>query len=87
MLALQIIAAILLFLSAALFFGPQLVIYGPRAFPNLVHQPQARFIGGFLTTATVFVLTAPHMGSALITGSEAVTFAARELVNLSFSLV
>lgn len=87
MIVLQIIAAIMLFLSAALFFGPQLVIYGPRAFPALVRQPQARFIGGFLATATAFVLAAPHMGAALSSGGEAVIYAARELVTLSFGLV
>ncbi len=87
MLALQITAAILLFLSAACFFGPQLVIYGPRALPMLAKQDQAKFIGGFLITATVLVITAPYFGTALLSGGEAVTLVARQLVGMSFGVV
>ena len=87
MFALQLVAAILLFLSAGLFFGPQLVIYGPKSFPALLKQPQARFIGGFLLTASVFAVSAPHFGSVLMTGGERITLVALEVARMSFGAV
>ena len=87
MLALQLLAAALLFLSAALFFGPQLVIYGPRAFPSLVKHPQARFVGGFLVTACVIAITAPHFGEAVLTGGARISMVALELATMSFGIV
>ncbi|MBR9833765.1 MAG: hypothetical protein GYB42_00910 [Alphaproteobacteria bacterium] len=68
MIVLQLLAAVFLFLSAALFFGPQLVIYGPQALPGLFRQRQARFVGGFLATVCVFAVTAPHFADAVIGG-------------------
>ncbi len=87
MLTLQVISVILLFVSAACFFGPQLVIYGPRAVPLLLKQGQARFIGGFLVSAAILSLVAPHLGSAMLSGGEAITLVALDLINMSFGLV
>lgn len=87
MFTLQVIAAILLFLSAACFFGPQLVIYGPRAVPLMLKQGQARFIGAFLASAAILSIIAPHFGSAVLSGGEAITLVALDLVNMSFGLV
>ena len=85
MLALQIIAAIFMFLSAALFFGPQLVVYGPRAFPALAKQPQARFVGGMLATVLVAVLTGPYWIGAMHEGGRTMTVIALEVAALSFA--
>ncbi len=87
MLTFQVIAAVLLFLSAACFFGPQLVIYGPRAVPLLLKQAQARFIGGFLVSAAILSIIAPHFGGALLSGGEVITLVALDLINMSFGLV
>ena len=87
MLALQITAAILLVFSAACFFGPQLVIYGPSAMPAIWRKREAKFIGGFLVTASVFALTAPYFGSAMLSGGETITMVARDLLAMSFGVV
>ncbi len=86
MLALQIIAAIFLFLSAALFFGPQLVIYGPRALPSLMKNPQARLAGGVFGSVAVMVALTPYMASALMQGGETVTAMALDIMTITFGL-
>ncbi len=87
MLALQLLAAFFLFLAAALFFGPQLVIYGPRALPEIARNPQVRMAGGCLASLCILAIMAPHMGSALINGGETVTVLAVNFATLSFSLI
>lgn len=87
MLALQITAAILLAFSAACFFGPQLVIYGPRALPVLLKQRQARFVGGFLVSACAFAIAAPHFGAVILDGGERITFVARQIFTMSYGIV
>ncbi|MDJ0920244.1 MAG: hypothetical protein QNI84_03890 [Henriciella sp.] len=87
MLALQILAASLLALSAALIFMPQIVIYGPRALPMLAGNGQARFIGGFFVTALALTVSAPHLGSAAAFGGETVLLVAIDTFTLTFGLV
>lgn len=87
MLALQLTAAILLAFSAACFFGPQLVIYGPRALPVLMKQKQARFVGGFLVTACAFAVMAPQFGAVLLQGGEQVTLVVLEIFTMNFRVV
>lgn len=84
MLALQILAFVFLCLSAMLLFGPQLVVYGPKAFPNMLKNQQVRYVGGFLTSAAVMLICAPHLGSAMLTGGEHITLVAVDLVTMSF---
>ena len=85
MLALQVLAAILLVLSAACFFGPQLVIYGPRSFPAVFKQRQARIVGGILATACVFAVAAPHFASSVVQGGNQMSPAMLNMTALSFS--
>lgn len=86
MFALQILAACLLALSAAFFFLPQIVMYGPRAVPALVNNGQARFVGGFFATALALTVTAPSLGSAAMFGGETVTMVAIDLFSMSFGI-
>lgn len=87
MLALQVTAIFFVLLSATLMFGPQLVVYGPRALPQLARSEQARFVGGCLTSALVLAVMAPYFGSALSSGSGAMTLIVADLVTLQFSPV
>jgi hypothetical protein len=87
MLALQITAAILLAFSAACFFGPQLVIYGPRALPVLMKHRQVRFVGGFLVTACAFAVMAPHFGTVLVQGGDQITLVALQIFTMDFSVI
>ena len=87
MLALQILAALFLFLSAALFFGPQLVIYGPRAVRPLMRNGQAKFVGGVLVSACAVLVTAPYMAPVVVKGGEAITMAALEIFTMQFGLI
>lgn len=87
MLALQIAAIVFLVLSAACLFGPQLVVYGPRAIPTLVRQPQARFVGGLLTSAAALALTAPYFGSAVSAGGQNMTLVMLDVFTMNFGLV
>ncbi|MEM9937350.1 MAG: hypothetical protein AAFZ91_02975 [Pseudomonadota bacterium] len=84
MLALQILAACLLALSAAFFFLPQIVIYGPHAFPMLARNQQARFVGGFFATALTLTVMAPYLGSAAAFGGETVAAVAIDVFTMSF---
>lgn len=87
MIALQILAACLLALSAAFFFVPQLVVYGPRSVPRLLRNRQARFMAGFLATSATCLVLAPNFGSALVEGGQTLTFVAVEIYNMSFGVV
>jgi hypothetical protein len=87
MFALQITAAILLVFSALCFFGPQLVIYGPRVIPVMLKQRQTRFIGGFLATACAFAVTAPYFGTAMMTGGEIIADTTMDIVTMTFAIV
>jgi len=87
MLALQILAVFFLFLAGALFFGPQLVIYGPRAVPAMVKHPQIRMAGGFLASLCILAVMAPYIGPAVVSGGETVTVLAINFATLSFSFV
>lgn len=83
MLALQVTSILFLVLAAALMFGPQLAVYGPRALPQLARNDQARFVGGCLTSAMVFAITAPYFGAALSSGSGAMSIVMVDLLNMS----
>ncbi len=80
----MILAALFLGLSAALFFGPQLVAYGADDMRNALRRPEAFTILGGLLTAFVLLLFAPHAGSALISGGEAVQVVTTKIMGLSF---
>ena len=84
MLALQLTAVFFVLLSATLMFGPQLLIYGPRALPQLAQSEQARFVGGCLTTALVMAVLAPYFGDALTSGGSAITLVMADVVTMSF---
>ena len=81
---LLILAGALLALSAALFFGPQLVIYGPQGLRAAVRRPEAQLVGGCLASAFALLLFAPHAASALISGGQTVQVVATTLMGLSF---
>lgn len=87
MLVLQITAIVLLILSVLLFFGPQIVTYGPRAVPALARQREVRFVGGCLASLVVLAALVPSFGSAVITGGQTIQMFAMELTGLSFGLV
>lgn len=69
---LLLIAAGLLCLSAALFFGPQLVAYGADGARELVRRPQAQFVAMTLLTAGLVILFYDPNASALISDDETV---------------
>ena len=85
MLILTLIAGVFLFLSAALFFGPQLYIFGPQILPELARKPEVRFVGAALVTATAFLLLSPALGSALISGGNTVQLMAEAVLGLTFA--
>ena len=87
MLALQVTAIVFILLSAALMFGPQLVVYGPRALPQLARDEQARFVGGCLTSILVLALMSPYVTTAFSSGGDALTLVMAELVTMQFSPV
>ena len=87
MLALQIIAVVLLLLSALLLFGPQLVAYGPRALPNMARSPEARFISVSFASLIVLALVFPTFMTAMISGGQSVYAVTAEMVTMDFGLV
>lgn len=87
MLALQITAYVLLGLSVLLFLGPQIIAYGPRAFPALARRQDVRFVGGCFASLVVLVAVAPTFGTAVSTGGATMYAMAVELTGLNFGLV
>lgn len=87
MLALQVTAIVFILLSAALMFGPQLAVYGPRALPRLAQDEQARFVGGCLTSVLVLAVMAPYLTAGFSSGGDALTLVMAELVTMQFSPV
>ncbi len=87
MLALQITAIFFVLLSAALMFGPQLVVYGPRGVQQLARDEQARFVGGCLASALALAVMAPYFADALASGGGTITLAMAELVTMRFNPV
>ena len=87
MISLQILALFMLALSAACFFGPQIVAYGTRGVQDLAASPEARFVAASLTTAIALVVAAPTVGSAFGKGGEIVVAVAVQTMSLSFGLV
>jgi len=85
MLTLQLTAIFFVLLSAAFMFGPQLVVYGPRALPQLAGNDQARFVGGCLTSGLVLTIMAPYFGGAVSSGGTAMTLVMADLLTMSFS--
>lgn len=86
MLVLQLLAIAFLALSAAFMFGPALVMYGPRALPTLMRDGQARFVCGFLGSATLLALVLPSFGSAMSSGGSAITLVMTDLVTMRFNI-
>lgn len=87
MLTLQIIALVFLGLSAAFLFGPQLVIYGPKALRNMAREGQVQFVGGCVTSLVILVFAAPFIGSAFQSGGGAVTLVVIDIFTMQFSPV
>ena len=87
MLVLQLLATSLLVLAGACFFGPQLVIYGPRGFSRLARRPEARFVAGFLISTMAFIVLVPAASHALVSGGEKVLIVALQTYTLSFGLI
>ncbi|MEL6860674.1 MAG: hypothetical protein AAGL11_02465 [Pseudomonadota bacterium] len=86
MLALQLVAFFFLLLSAAFMYGPQLVVFGPRALPELMQNGQAQFVGGCLASAVLTVFLLPYLGGAFSSGGSAVTLVMADIFTMSFSL-
>jgi len=87
MLALQITAYVLIGLSVLLFFGPQIVAYGPRAVPALARRKDVRFVGGCFASLVILVAVAPTMGAAISTGGATIYAMAVELTSMNFGLI
>ena len=85
MLALQVTAIFFVLLSAAFMFGPQLVVYGPRAAQQLARDEQARFVGGCLVSALALAFIAPYFASAVSSGGGTITLVMAELVTMRFN--
>jgi len=80
------IAVAFIAMSAACFFGPQLIAYGPRAFSDFKQSPEARFVAGVLSSVLVLALLTPFASVAAITGGETVLALVIETATLSFSI-
>lgn len=87
MLALQITAIVLLALSVLLFFGPQIVAYGPRTLPALARKKEVHFIGTCFASLAVLAILAPTIGAALSTGGATIYAMAVEFGTMNFSLI
>ncbi|MEO1304286.1 MAG: hypothetical protein AAFV37_04870 [Pseudomonadota bacterium] len=87
MLALQLLALGFLTLSAALFFGPQLTVYGPKGVRHLAREGQAQFVGGCFVSLTVLVFAAPIVSSGFLTGGDTIRLVMVDLFTLQFSPV
>jgi hypothetical protein len=87
MLALQLLALGFLALSAAFLFGPPLLIYGPKTARDMVRDGQMQFVGGCFASLIILVLTAPHIGTAFLTGGGAITLVMVDLFTMQFSPV
>ena len=72
MLALQLTAIVLILVSAALMFGPQLVIYGPRIAPTLAQDGSARLVGGGLTAALIMAIFGTQLAGDPASGGEVI---------------
>ena len=86
MLALQLLAIAFLVLSAAFMFGPALALYGPRAMPTIMRDGQARFFCGFLGSAALLALILPEFGSAVSSGSSAMTLVMTDVFTMRFNI-
>ena len=69
---LLVLAGALLVLSAALFFGPQLVAYGPYGLRTAFARPEARLVSAGLVAAFSVLLFGSPLLSALIPGGDTV---------------
>lgn len=87
MFALQLTAIALLCLSALLFFGPQIVAYGPRAIPSLARRRDVRFLATTFASLIVLALIAPSFSTALYTGGSTIYAMAAELTSMNFGVV
>lgn len=86
MFVLEWIALGLIVISAACFFGPQLVFYGPRAFADLKKSAEARFIAATLASLALIAVLTPFASIAAVEGSETVLALVIETATISFEL-
>lgn len=87
MLTLQLIAFVLLGLSALLLFGPQLIIYGPKMARQLTTNGQAQFVGGCWATVFILCAMAPQIGAAMTSGTSAMSMVVVDIFTMQFGLV
>ncbi|MEL6858210.1 MAG: hypothetical protein AAFO74_07475 [Pseudomonadota bacterium] len=87
MLTLQIIAFVLLGLSALLLFGPQLVIYGPKMARQMSTTGQVQFVGGCWVSVLALSVMAPQIGAAMSSGSSAMSLVVIDIFTMQFGLV
>ncbi|WP_300377402.1 hypothetical protein [Henriciella sp.] len=85
MMILLVLAGVLLVLSAALFFGPQLVAYGPHGLREAFSRPEAHLVTLALAGILAWLLFGTSMVSALISGGETVQVMAGHLMGPRFS--
>ena len=87
MLVMQVLAGVFIVLSAACFFGPQLIIYGPKSFATLKRDRYARGIASSLVMISVLAVVAPFYGPAALDGGQLVSAVAFDIFTLDYGLV
>ena len=87
MLTLQLIALLFLALSVAFCFGPRLVVYGPRAFGQMMRQGLVQFVGCCLTSILVVIVMAPNFSGVGPADSGALPADLLDAIALSSSMV
>lgn len=87
MLALQCVAIAFLALSAALMFGPQLVVYGPKALRDMVQDGQVQFVGGCLVSGGAAIILMPHFGDAFSSGRDVMTLVVVDIFTMQFQVL
>ena len=87
MLTLQLIAFALLGLSALLFFGPQLVVYGPKMARQMTSNGQVQFVGGCWLSVLALCVMGPQLGAAVSSGGNAMTLVVMDIFTMQFGLV
>ena len=83
MLALQLIAIVMILLSAALMFGPQLVIMARVSLRLWRKMVRARLVGGGLTAALVMAVFGPQMVADPSAGGEVIRIVMTDGTGLS----
>ncbi len=86
MTALLIIAALLLALSAFLFFGVPYMLLGRAGLASVMARPEARMTGGAFASVLIMVALMPLAQAALVSSGDHAIYFASELHGLSFGM-